>query len=285
MQWQEISVNDISIRYLTAGSGVPLVLLHGIGDSAADWQEVVPFLARRYRVYAPDLPGHGRSTKTLAQYTPAALTHAVIAWLDALDLPQVFLVGHSLGGLLALQMALAAPTRVPALALMASGGLGRAINPLLCMLATPFYGEVAAAWGQTFPGRMQRLWVRIPLLFAHPGNAPAWWRREQEQLAGQPGFLEANLAILRTIVDWRGQRVVLLDQLPDLAMPTLLVWGTEDHVLPVSQARAALNRLPQGQMELVAGGGHLLPVECPAQSAQILEQFFQKYGQHAAISV
>src|ERR671929_1807161 len=132
VQEQEIEVQGVLTRYLTAGEGAPLVLLHGVGDNALDWRWVMPILARDHRVYAPDLPGSGASAKPAAdRYSPAFFEHFVGAFLDALGADRAAVVGNSAGGLAGLRFALSEPERVRALGLVAGAGLGRRVNPAL----------------------------------------------------------------------------------------------------------------------------------------------------------
>jgi pimeloyl-ACP methyl ester carboxylesterase len=120
---RNVEVEGLPIRYLTAGTGPPLVLLHGAGDNALDWQWVMPALAATHRVYAPDLPGSPDSARPAADYSPAFFERFVAAFIDALDIGRATFVGNSLGGLAALRLALSAPARVTALVLVNSAGL------------------------------------------------------------------------------------------------------------------------------------------------------------------
>src|SRR5829696_2341674 len=165
---RNISVDGLPVRYLTGGEEPPLVLLHALGESALDWRWVLPALARTHRVYAVDLPGFGYSAKPSAEYTPAFFARFVGAYLDALGLERTGLVGSSLGGLVALRLALSEPARMSALGLVASAGLGRTVTYALRLPTLPGYGEAAVAWGKTSLGAAQRAWLRVPLLFARP---------------------------------------------------------------------------------------------------------------------
>jgi 2-hydroxy-6-oxonona-2,4-dienedioate hydrolase len=241
-----IDVNGLLTRYLVAGEGPPLVLLHALGESALDWRWILPALAHTHRVYTVDLPGFGYSAKPLAEYSPAFFARFVGAYLDALELERTAVVGNSLGGLIALRLALSEPTRVTALGLVASAGLGRAVTYALRLPTLPGYGEAAVTWSKTPLGAAQRAWLRAPLLFARPKRVPGEWITEQARLAQLPGFLEATVAALRGQVNLGGQREVLVDQLPHLPMPTLVIWGKRDRVFPYSQAQEAVSRLREG---------------------------------------
>jgi pimeloyl-ACP methyl ester carboxylesterase len=118
----------------------------------------------------------------------------------------------------------------------------------------------------------------VPLLFGRPERVPDVWITEQTRMAQLPGFTEATIAALRAQVDMGGQRKVLVDQLPHLQMPTLIVWGERDRVFPYSQARKALSRIQQGSLELVSDCGHLPHVERPDRFAAILGEFLDEYG-------
>jgi 4,5:9,10-diseco-3-hydroxy-5,9,17-trioxoandrosta-1(10),2-diene-4-oate hydrolase len=268
-----VDVGGLTTRYFAAGAGRPLVLLHGDGESAFDWSWTLPALARTRRVYAPDLPGSGENAKPAADYSPAFLERFAASFLDAAGIGRAAVVGSSLGGLVALRLALSEPTRVSALVLVASSGLGRAVNLGLSALVVPGYGDLAVGWAGTSAGAAQRARGRARLLFARPGRAPKAWVSEQYRLARTPGFLAAQLAALRAELDPLGQREVLLDKLPNLTMPTLVVWGERDRILPVWQARVALARLPQGSIEIIPDCGHLPHVEWPDRFVRALDGF------------
>jgi pimeloyl-ACP methyl ester carboxylesterase len=271
---QNIDVDGLPIRYLSAGAGPPLVLLHGAGDNALDWRWVFPALARTHRVYAPDLPGSPNSARPAIDYSSAYFERFVAAFVDALDIGQATFVGNSLGGLIALRLALSEPTRVTALVLVDSAGLGRTINPAFTSVNVPGLGEAAMPLWRTPIGAYQRAWGRTALLFAHPpGTVPREWLAEQCRLALSPGYLEAHMAVLRALVSPLGQREVLVDHLPSLKMPTLVVWGARDRVFPESQAREAVARLPEGSLALIPDCGHMPHVECPERFLAALGGF------------
>jgi pimeloyl-ACP methyl ester carboxylesterase len=276
---RRIDVGGLTTRYLTAGTtGPPLILLHGVGDNALDWQWVLPTLARTHRVYAPDLPGSGGSTKPDVDYSPAFFTQFLSAFLNALEVERAAVVGNSLGGLVGLRLALSEPERVTALALVSSAGLGRKVTYTLRSLALPGYGRLAVAWGKRRPGAVQRALGRAALVFARPRGAPREWIKEQYRLARLPGFLEAQMATVRAQVDLKGQREVLVDRLAELEVPTIIVWGMHDRVLPYSQAKEAVSRLQEGYLELISECGHLPQVEQPERFVSGLRRFLSEKG-------
>ena len=275
----------LSMDYLTAGEGPPLLLLHGLGDSAHSWQWVLPELARHYQVFAPHLPGFGTSAKPDVPYSPAFFAACIMAMLDTLGLEKVALVGNSLGGLIALHLVRAAPARVSALGLVASAGMGRGVTPVLRLLTVPGLGRLIIAWHRTSIGAWQWALSVSGLLFGNPLRVPRAWLVPMYQMARLPGYLEATVATARSELTLKGQREreIQLDSLPDLDLPTLMIWGTRDRVLPPRQAQAAGKRLTHGQLAMIPGSGHLPHVECVDVFVATLSQFLQEYvSEHAA---
>jgi pimeloyl-ACP methyl ester carboxylesterase len=162
---EQVDVGGVPTRFLLAGRGRPMVLLHADGDNRMDWRWVIGKLATQHRVYAPDLPGFG-GTATSLDCSPESYEGFVREFLDTLQLGDSALVGSSLGGLAALRVALHTPDRVSALCLIGSAGLGREVSPALRQMTLPGVGEAAIWWGRTAIGAAQRLLVRMPLLFA-----------------------------------------------------------------------------------------------------------------------
>ena len=280
VQERRIEVEEFSTRYLTAGEGLPLVLLHALGENALDWRWVLPDLASTHLVYAPDLPGFGeRSAKPDLDYSPAAFARFVTAFLDVLEVERAVVAGNSLGGLVALRLALSEPERVAALTLVDSAGLGREVHHALRQPTLPGQGELAVALGKTPLGTAARSWTRAPLLFAHPERVPPEWYEEQWRLTQLPGFLEGVVAALRAQVDVGGQREVLLEELPQLQMPTLLIWGASDRVFPKSQAQEAVARLKHGSLELIPDCGHLPHIERPDNFVTAIVTFLNQQAQ------
>lgn len=136
-----VDVGGMPTRYFAAGAGPPLMLLHGDGDGAFDWSWTLQALARTRRAYAPDLPGSGENAKPAADYSPAFLERFAATSLDAAGIGRAAVVGSSLGGPVALRLALLEPSRVGSLVLVASSGLGRAVNLGLSALVVPGYGD------------------------------------------------------------------------------------------------------------------------------------------------
>jgi pimeloyl-ACP methyl ester carboxylesterase len=277
VQEQRINLNGLSIRYFQSGSeGLPLVLFHGTGESALDWSWVLPKLGEKYRVYAPDFPGSGESAKPIRDYSVDFYTQFASDFLDAIALDRAVVAGNSLGGLIALKIALSRSAQVAGLVLIDSTGLGEWVNPLLSSLTLPIYGEIGVAGCRTPFGAIMRSRSRAALQFAHPDQIPIEWYAEQEQLAQTFGFLEATLSTLRAQLNPIGQRAVMVDVLPQLPMPTLLIWGEEDLIFPKAQAEAAVKHLQQGYLSIIPDCGHVPHLEQPDRFVIALDDFMTK---------
>ena len=168
-----VTVDGVVTQYLEAGAGPPLLLLHGHEQSAASWRWVIPALARSRRVLAISLPGHGKSAPAVGGYTPGRdLAPLVADFLDTLGVGRLDVVGNSVGGAIALRLALADPQRVKTLTLVDSAGLGRDVNPLLALDTLPILGELAIMFSRMPGGDMQRSSMSAVMLFAQPWRVP-----------------------------------------------------------------------------------------------------------------
>jgi pimeloyl-ACP methyl ester carboxylesterase len=254
-------VGGARVTYGRAGDGPPLVLLHGDGETHRGWRAVAPRLAERWDVVAPDLPGFGES-EGVGDMAPERLADWLGEFLEQIAIGPAPLVGSSLGGLVAVNHALASPDRVPALVLVDAAGLGAAFNPLLGASALPGLGELAIVASALPLSGHARAHGRRLLLFADPRRAPEWWLDDMRE-ASRPSVVATSMASRRaTLAPW-GQRRIVLERLRMMAQPTLVVWGRDDYIFPVSQARNAVDRLPAGRLAVIPECGHLPPVERP----------------------
>lgn len=282
---RRVVVDGISTQYLEAGTGPPVLLLHGHEQSATSWRWVIPALARTHRVLAVSLPGHGETDRAVGGYAPGRdLTPFVADFLTTLGVGSLDLVGNSVGGSVALRLTLANPGAVRTLTLVASAGLGREVHPLLALDTLPGIGELAIMLSRLPGGDIQRSSMSAAMLFAQPWRMPADFFTEQHDLGRRPGQLEASTAMARALFDVSGQRDIILDQLRTLTMPTLVVWGENDYVLPAHHARAAVDRLPRGRLSLFPDCGHLPHVEHPDRFAVVLSDWLTEDHQLTSAS-
>jgi pimeloyl-ACP methyl ester carboxylesterase len=276
---RRVTVEGMDTQYLEAGTGSPLLLLHGHEQSATSWRWVIPALARTHRVLALSLPGHGETAPAVGDYAPGSeLARFAATFLDTLDIgPPLDLVGHSAGGMIALRLALAEPQRIRTLTLVDSAGLGREVHPLLALDTLPIIGELAITISRLPGGDLGRTTMSTAMLFAQPWRVPAEFVTEQHALGRRPGQLEASTAMARALFGPNGQRQILLDQLPALPTPTLVIWGGCDYVLPVHQAQNAVNLLPHGRLAVIPDCGHLPHVEQPDRFAAVLSDWLTEH--------
>ena len=274
---RRVTVDGITAQYLEAGTGPTVLLLHGHEHSASSWRWVIPALARTHRVLALSLPGHGDTAQARA-YTPGSDTAPfVAAFLDTLGVGPLHVVGHSAGGALAVRLALADPARIQTLVLVDSAGLGREVHPLLAVDTLPLVGELAILLSRLPGGNLGRSTMSTAMLFAQPWRAPADFLTEQHDRGRRPGQLEASTAMARALFDATGQRQILLDQLPAITAPTLVMWGASDYVLPAHQAHTAVHLLPHGRLALLPDCGHLPHVEHPDRFAAVLSNWLTEH--------
>ncbi|HKE75989.1 MAG TPA: alpha/beta hydrolase [Acidimicrobiales bacterium] len=256
------------------GEGPPLLLLHGIGDSSACWLPVLADLARDHTVIAPDLLGHGGSAKPRADYTVAAYANGMRDLLDVLDIDRVTAIGHSLGGGVAAQFAYQFPDRCERLVLVATGGVGREVTPLLRLAAAPLPEALLAPAG--WPLVLPVVQGALALAAALGCDLARDRAHVVRLLAGLPqaGARSAFVRTLRSAVDWRGQFVTMLDRSYLTAgLPRLLVWGDRDAVVPVEHAHRAAAAMPGARLELFPGAGHFPHHHDPARFAALVREF------------
>lgn len=262
--------------YRRCGEGPPLVLLHGIGDSSAGWAPLMAALGERFTVIAPDLLGHGASDKPRADYSVAAYANGVRDLLDVLGIERATVVGHSLGGGVAAQTAYQYPQRVERLVLVSSGGVAREVSPLLRLLSAP-YAELTLPITQV-PGAS----AVAQALAAVLKRTPLAVGRDADELVrvfeGLPtgSARKSFTRTLRSVVDWRGQVVTMLDRCYlASAMPTLLVWGDRDGIIPVAHGRVAHDAMPGSRLEVFAGAGHFPHHADPERFIDLLVEFVE----------
>ena len=262
--------------YRVAGSGPPLLLVHGLFEDSLTWRKVIPRLARTHTVIAPDLFGHGESDAPRhADYSPGGHAGVLYDLLEALGHHRVTIIGHSLGGGIAMSFAYRYPARVHRMALISSGGFGREVHPLLRALSLP--GACAALRLATMRPTLALLaWLARRLRTAGAGRPARGARQLQLVLTrvGGRGRRAAMIKTLRSVIGWRGQSVSALDRSYALrCFPTLVLWGTRDRMIPAHHASAALASNPGAEVALLDGIGHLPHVTRAGLVAERLSSF------------
>lgn len=274
MDAREITLHGHRVSYVTAGSGPLLVLIHGIARSSATWDTVLPWLAERHAVVAPDLLGHGESAKPRGDYSLGAYASGLRDLLGVLGYERGTVLGHSLGGGVAMQFAYQFPERCERLVLVSSGGLGHELHVLLRAAALP-----GAEWvlpllctrglRDTVDG-IARLLERVGLR-AGPDLEEIW--RGFASLT-DASARQAFLHTVRTVVDVSGQRASATERLYLAAgLPTLIIWGAHDPLIPVAHAYAAHERIPGSRLEIFPQAGHFPHRDDPRRFVEVLLDF------------
>ena len=255
-----ISAGTINTAYLEAGSGDPILLLHGVSAAGITWYPVIGPLSAHFRVFAPDIVGYGESDKPAADYDPPYYCAWLTAFLDAVGLKKAHVVGHSQGGAISLRFALDSPARVKSLVLVDSAGLGvgsgASFGVLLAMLCY-----------NLFPSRTTGLWVTRQVMH-DPQNLDPALGEYIDEVTKAPG---GRRALLRGRADTR----IPPEQLAQIAHQTLIIWGQEDRLLPVAQARTAAKALPHAQLHVIPEAGHTPFIDQPQQFNDVLLSFLR----------
>jgi pimeloyl-ACP methyl ester carboxylesterase len=279
-----VEIDGLSIHYLESGAGDPLLLIHGLGSSGfLEWRHNLSRLSRRHHVLAPDLPGYGLSDKPAGRrYSLPFFVDVLEQFLDRLGEARAHVVGVSLGGRIALGLALDAPARVRTLTVVNSLGLGRpSLAQPYALLSLPGVGEwIFHRVNQALPRlRPQHLgWLNM--LRFHNRRRGREVVDEQtlshiHQMTAGGGYARAYLATLRNLRHRAGLRtgVLVTERLPQIQAPTLIVWGRNDGLFPVSHARAAHAAIAGSTLRIIDRCGHNPQAEQPELFNRILLEF------------
>jgi pimeloyl-ACP methyl ester carboxylesterase len=270
-------VGDGSIAYTTAGRGELLLLIHGLGGSRRTWDQVIDGLATTHTVIAPDLPGHGESDAPAGDYSLGALAASLRDLLVVLGHGSATVIGHSLGGGVALQFAYQFPERVERLALISSGGLGPQLTPMLRAATLPGAQTVVAGLAlvpRSVTGRTLAAVASIaPGLLARPDAGPV---ADGLRLLAHAGQRRTFIRTARTVINWRGQSVSAIQHLRQLAgLPVLLVWGSDDKTIPPRHHRDVAGLLTDPQLLEISGAGHYPQETAADRLLPALRQFLK----------
>ncbi len=270
---RHLELHGHDVGYRITGSGSAILLIHGMAGSSRTWRSVMPALGERHLVIAPDLLGHGESAKPLGDYSLGAFASGLRDLLVALDVDRVTAVGQSLGGGVAMQLAYQHPEMVERLVLVDSGGLGRDVSWMLRSLTFPGAEFVMPV---VFPARVRPIGEAVGRWLHRVGiSAPhidEMWRAYASltEVENRRAFLRT----LRAVIDPGGQSVSAADRLYlAAAVPTLIVWGADDPIIPVSHAFTAHDAIPGSRLEIIEGAGHFPHVEAPERFLAVLEEF------------
>jgi pimeloyl-ACP methyl ester carboxylesterase len=264
-----------TLAYTTAGSGEPLLLVHGLGGTRRTWRYVIDSLAATHTVIAPDLPGHGDSDAPAGDYSLGAHAAALRDLLVALGYPTATVIGHSLGGGVGMQFAYQFPDRISRLVLISSGGLGTELTPLLRAATLPGAQLVVEGLAHVPQGVTRRF--LLPVMSILPGVVAG---QDADPLAdGLRGLADgrqrhAFIRTARSVINWRGQAVSAARQLGLMGdLPVLVAWGSEDETIPPHHQRAAARELPHAHLLEITGAGHYPHETAPNRLLPPLQTF------------
>jgi pimeloyl-ACP methyl ester carboxylesterase len=273
-QRRHVTLHGDRLAYRVAGEGPPIVLIHGITSDSGVWERVMPGLARAHTVIAPDLPGHGSSDKPKGDYSLGAHACCVRDMLLALGYERATLVGHSLGGGIAMQFSYQFPEMCERLVLVDSGGLGREVSVLLRAASLPgselVLPVLAASRLLGLGARVGGALDRVGLRLGTDLEQMARGHNTLSDAASRAAFLHT----LRAVVDPAGQRIDATSRLY-LAerLPVLLIWGERDSIIPVAHGRDAHARLPTSRLEVLEHSGHFPMLDEPECFLEVLLDF------------
>jgi pimeloyl-ACP methyl ester carboxylesterase len=274
---QHVVLHGHRVSYRTAGSGPVVLLVHGIAGTSEQWADVAPVLAEEFTVVAPDLLGHGQSAKPVGDYSLGAYAVSLRDLLVVLGHRRATVVGHSLGGGIAMQFAYEYPVFAERLVVVSSGGLGREVHPVLRAATLPgaelvlplLVHERVLGAGGAVGQVLARLGLR-----AGPDIA------EMARGYASLGDAEARAAFLHTVravIDYTGQRVSAADRLYLTSLlPTLIVWGRKDPLIPATHGEFAHGQMPGSRLEIFEEAGHFPHLDDPIRFGAVLREFLEE---------
>ncbi len=272
-QVQHVFIHGHDVAYRREGSGPALLLLHGIAGSSRTWRDVIPLLIDRFTVIAPDFVGHGLSEKPVGDYSLGAFASGIRDLLEVLDIDRATVVGQSFGGGVAMQLAYQHPELCERLVLVDSGGLGREVNWVLRFMTLPgseyvmplIFPKFVRNWGDG-------LFRSINDRGIHLGRIGEMWSAYAS--LAEADNRQAFARTIRSVIEPGGQTVSAMDRLYlASSMPTLIIWGDRDDIIPVSHAHAAHEAIPGSRLVIIEGVGHFPQIEAPGQFVAALVDF------------
>ena len=282
-----VEVGKLRVHHMHGGRGSPVVFIHGLGSSGyIEWRYNMQQIAARHRVFAPDLPGFGRSEKPRARYGIAYFTRFVERYMQERGLRSAAIVGASLGGRIALELALERPALVRKLALINTLGLGRPnIQVTYGLVTIPRVGEAlmrvasnAMRWAP--PKMIRRIAARYTGSSSNVERTlyDAYLGHIREMYAAD-GFHGAYLATVRSLVSPRAFMTGEYDmtrRLNELKIPVQLIWGADDPLFPVAHAARAHSLIKRSKLTVIEGAGHTPQAERPEEFNRVLDRFLRE---------
>jgi pimeloyl-ACP methyl ester carboxylesterase len=274
-RWVEVHGRPLNVIEL--GDGPPLLLVHGLSGCWQNWLENIPHLAPTHRVIVPDLPGFGASPMPREEISIAGYARCLDALCGTLGINAAGVVGNSMGGFIATELAIASPQRVERLMLVSAAGISAEQLRRHPVMAGARAVALTAAWAasrhETFARRAGLRRLALSLVVRHPHRLGAPIAHELMEGSGKPGFLPAMEAIMRHPIRAR---------LPEIACPTTIVWGANDRIIPVRDADVFERLIPNARKVVLPDTGHVPMLERPERFNALLDEFLAERPPTAA---
>ena len=268
---KHIHVGSVRARYWESGAVTPVLLIHGLGASAETWQDTLPVLAEAHHVYAVDLVGFGYSDKPAAEYTVDYLVDFIRGFMDVVGIEEAALIGHSLGGALVLRFAILHPDRASKLVLVDSAGLSRKVGLGLRLVALPLVGELLLRPSPEKTRQALKPFFHDPILLTDA------FVDLNFDLITQPGAQAAYLSTVRSLASVFGARRHIGDdiiaRLEEIHIPTLVLWGAQDAIVPVAHADIARDLIANALIHILPECGHMPMMEKPEEFNRLVGRF------------
>ena len=274
-----VKVGDVNTRYWMEGEGTPVILIHGLSNCVEDWLLNFKALAEHHQVYALDLLGHGKTGKPLsASYTISDLSRFVIDFMNAVEIKRAHIIGHSLGGAIALTIAIHYPAYLNKLVLVDSAGLGQECSNVLRLASVPGFGEVLAAL--VMGGSLEKRISMQRKSWPDPEIVPDEMIQLKYDATFWADISKTYFKTLRAFCNVRGVKksifMPITESLPSLETPILVVWGEQDDMLPVSQAQIVKDKAPHAQIEIFENCNHDPMIVNPQRFNQVTLTFLEE---------
>ncbi len=275
---EHVTVNGVDVAYVdSGGTKPPMVFIHGLSSYLSFWEYQLPYFAKTHRVIALDLPGYGASARPDAPYTPPWFADVVSSWMTEIGVERAVIVGHSMGGNIAVQLALSHPERVDRLVLSAPAGFER-FSAGAARFMRDFWTERRAMEATEEQVRANF----VASVFNRPDQGVERLIEERVRLGKSPQFSGTSVAVSRSIAGMLDFPVI--DRARDVAAPTLIVYGTDDRMIPnpvftggstKAVAEAATNAIPGARLVMLPGAGHTVHHDEPTAFNDAVEEFLR----------
>jgi pimeloyl-ACP methyl ester carboxylesterase len=274
LEIQYVTIHGHRRAFVKTGRGPVLLLLHGMACDHTTWTPVIEKLARHFTVLAPDLLGHGHSDKPRADYSVGGYANGMRDLLTVLGIDRVTVVGHSLGGGVAMQFASQFPERTERMVLVAPGGLGREVTPMIRAVTLPGFHQAMGVLTLPVVRHLATGTLRVASRADQPALRDLAEVAEMVENLKDPRARRALRHVVRACVDLRGQIITMVDRAYlTQEMPLCVIWGTEDPVIPAKHAETVKRVAKAARVKLVPESGHFPHKDHPDEFVRTVRQF------------